>query len=152
MGSIQLSLVVVMWLLRICFFLFFFSQQYYAAQNFEAQSFGKISSPDVTCGRWTRNTVLVGPTTVATVISQLVGIKKCVVVFKLAGGCSQMKMACSNFNVPKGPERWFSVSPPGKGYTNGNRPRRWQFSTDFKLMYRGKKSNPLKCKVTCAKS
>ena len=44
---------------------------------------GKISSPDVSCGYWTRNTVLVGPTTVATVTSQLVNIKKCAVVFKV---------------------------------------------------------------------
>jgi hypothetical protein len=44
---------------------------------------GKISPPDVSCGYWTRNTVLVGPTTVATVTSQLVNIKKCAVVFKV---------------------------------------------------------------------
>ena len=44
---------------------------------------GKISSSDVSCGYWTRNTVLVGPTTVATVTSQLINIKKCAVVFKV---------------------------------------------------------------------
>ena len=47
---------------------------------------GKIASPDVSCGYWTRNTVLVGPTTVATVTSQLVNIKKCTVVFKVGLG------------------------------------------------------------------
>ena len=54
--------------------------------DFEARSLGKISSPDVSCGYWTRNTVLVGPTTEAMVTSQLVGIKKCAVVFKVGGG------------------------------------------------------------------
>merc|ERR1712106_194018 len=121
------------------------------AQDFEARSLGKISSPNVDCGYWTRNTVLVGPTTKATVTSQLVRIRKCAVLFKLAGKCTQMKMACSNFNVPRGPDRWFSLGPPGKRYTNGNRPRNWQFSTDFKLMYRGRKCNPLKCRVSCRK-
>merc|ERR1711892_1025545 len=85
------------------------------AQDFEARSLGKISSPNVDCGYWTRNTVLVGPTTKATVTSQLVGIRKCAVLFKLAGKCTQMKMACSNFNVHRGPDRWFSLGPLGKG-------------------------------------
>jgi hypothetical protein len=67
----------------------------------------------------------------AMLTSQLINIKKCAVLFKLvvdgvlvvtfdkkysklAGKCTKMKMACSNFNVPKGPDRWFSLDPPGK--------------------------------------
>ena len=43
------------------------------------------------------------------------------------------------------------ICNPLPRYTNGNRPRNWKFSTDFKLMYRGRKSNPLKCRVSCRK-
>merc|ERR1712105_302724 len=120
--------------------------------DFEERSLGPISSPDVECGSWTRNTVLISPGTVSTITSQLVKIKKCSVFFKLAGKCKLMKMACSNFNVPKGRDRWFSLSPPGKRYTNGKRPRNWKSSRTLRLVYKGKKCNPLKCRVSCIKS
>merc|ERR1719379_435949 len=82
--------------------------------DFEKESFGRISSPDAECKYWTRQTVLVSPSTVATLKSQMVNVKKCATLFQLAGGCMKMKMNCPNFNVPKGPLRWFSISPPGK--------------------------------------
>merc|ERR1711915_885729 len=63
----------------------------------------------------------------STLKSQMVNVKKCATLFQLAGGCMKMKMNCPNFNVPKGPLRWFSIGPPGKRYTNGNRPRNWKF-------------------------
>eukprot|EP00091_Calanus_sinicus_P001142 TRINITY_DN11095_c0_g1_i2.p1 TRINITY_DN11095_c0_g1~~TRINITY_DN11095_c0_g1_i2.p1 ORF type:complete len:143 (-),score=7.99 TRINITY_DN11095_c0_g1_i2:197-568(-) len=106
MGSYSLTM-----LLFIPSFFLALLSQYGSAQDFEARSLGKISSPDVSCGYWTRNTVLVGPTTVATVTSQLVNIKRCSVLFKLAGRCTGLKMACSNFNVPKGPDRRSSFRP-----------------------------------------
>merc|ERR1712215_100262 len=51
--------------------------------DFEERSLGPISSPDVECGAWTRNTVLISPGTVSTITSQLVKIKKCSVFFKI---------------------------------------------------------------------
>merc|ERR1711915_385783 len=75
--------------------------------DFEKESFGRISSPDADCKYWTRQTVLVTPSTVATLKSQMVNVKKCATLFQLAGGCMKMKMNCPNFNVPKGPLRWF---------------------------------------------
>lgn len=84
-----------------------------------------------------------GPDTVATVTSQYQIVKHCKVEFKVGvvraryelisvycfqrlPACAGLKMTCSNFNVPAGPERWFSLQPPGERFTNGNKPRNWK--------------------------
>merc|ERR1711887_475894 len=113
------------------------------------------STPVVTCSKWaTKKTVKVTPDTVATIISDIERIRRCTSVFKLSGGCTEMRLSCSRFNVPRGPGRLFFAScmgtpQPRRRYDNGNLPTGLVCANKMRVIYRGKRLNSLTCRVIC---
>merc|ERR1711935_144129 len=73
---------------------------------------------------------------------------RCTTVFKMRGSCQALRIVCPIFNVPKGPNRKFTIDRNKS--TNGDRPivdgsdRKW-----MRVVYSGKYLYKLSCKVRC---
>merc|ERR1711915_527722 len=112
------------------------------------------NEPTVFCSKFTRQkTLRVGADTVATMRSTLDTIRRCTVIFKLNEDCKEMRLACSKFDVPKGPGRFFFARPlgpqPKRQYFNGKRPNGLRSRNMLRVIYRGKQLNELTCRVIC---
>merc|ERR1719348_1409715 len=91
----------------------------------------------------------------SSVVGEMVADKKftmgrCTTIFKSRGDCrsKELRLACPTFNVPKGPNREFTVDR--RRYRNKDRPlvvvstrRR------MRVQYRGRNLNDLVCRVMC---